>query len=86
MKQQKKPKKTLMSNPTKFYSNIQESKIAKYLNWEVVSGSGARDFNPGDIKSDMWLGECKTHEIKQSRILFKKAVWAKISSEAFLPT
>ena len=67
---------------TKKYSNKQERLIADYLGWEVVSGSGARDFNPGDIKSSQWLGECKTHVSIVDRITIKYSVWDKISTEA----
>lgn len=66
----------------KHYSQIQESKIAKYLNWSVVSGSGARSGHPGDIKSDEWLGECKTHVRSDSDIVINFDVWNKISDEA----
>lgn len=67
---------------TKDFSSIQEHKIAHFLNWRVVSGSGARNFYPGDIESDMWLGECKTHVSEQSKIVFKKDFWIKICNEA----
>lgn len=69
-------------NPTKYYSNKQEKMIANYLDWEVVSGSGARDFHPGDIKSDRWIGECKTHTSSVKKITFRKDVWIKIQNEA----
>lgn len=71
-----------MNNPTKFYSNKQETAVANYLNWRVVTGSGARATHPGDIVSDDWLGECKTHVIKSKTITFKKSEWQKIFSEA----
>lgn len=67
---------------TKDFSKVQESRIADYLDWKVVSGSGARDFNPGDIESDEWLGECKTHVKPTSTIVFYRTVWDKISNEA----
>lgn len=56
--------------------------IADYLGWSVVVASGARPFNLGDIKSSEYLCECKTHMSKQERIIIKKSVWKKISSEA----
>lgn len=67
---------------TKTYSNKQEKLIADYLGWEVVSGSGARNFNPGDIKSPQWLGECKTHISIVDRISVNYKVWIKIVNEA----
>lgn len=67
---------------TKDYSNKQEELIAKYLGWTRVSASGARDCHPGDIKSEEWLGECKTHTkpIKEIRFLYSQ--WSKICEEA----
>lgn len=67
---------------TKVYSNKQEKMIAEYLGWSVVSGSGARDFHPGDIVADDWIGECKTHVKKQDTIAFYKQHWLKIQREA----
>ncbi|MCM1226161.1 MAG: hypothetical protein NC320_01890 [Clostridium sp.] len=68
--------------PTKYYSNKQEHMIADCLGWSVVAASGARRFEPGDIRSDDYLGECKTHMSEQSDIVIYKDVWRKISSEA----
>lgn len=67
---------------TKSFSNAQESRIAKYLGWNRVCASGARDFRPGDIESSDWLGECKTHTTPCHNIIFNQTVWNKISSEA----
>lgn len=70
------------NKPTKFYSSIQESQIADYLGWKVVTGSGARDCYPGDIQSDKFLGECKTHMKVTDKIIFYMDHWKKISDEA----
>lgn len=67
---------------TKFHSSIQEKMVSSYLGWEVVSGSGSRMCVPGDVISDEWLGECKTHETSGHKIIFLADVWAKISDEA----
>ena len=67
---------------TKDFSSVQEKKVADALGWEVVTGSGARPVTPGDVKSDSWLGECKTHEEKGQKIFFDLAVWQKIQKEA----
>lgn len=72
--------------PTKYYSSKQEKMIADYLGWSVVVASGARPFNPGDIKSIEYLCECKTHTSVQKRIVIKKSVWKKISTEAMSVT
>ena len=66
----------------KVYSTMQEKRIAKFLGWDTVSASGARDFNPGDIKSSKFLGECKTHRTVSDTIVFKYADWIKIKEEA----
>ena len=66
----------------KDYSTKQEHMIADYLGWDVVSGSGARPCHPGDIISDDWLGECKTHEQRGKPIFFSQSVWEKIVEEA----
>ena len=71
-----------MEHSLKYYSNLQESKIASALGWKQVSGSGSRPFAPGDIKSNNWLGECKTHMKPDQPILFYFDVWDKIVDEA----
>lgn len=67
---------------TKDFSKIQESRIADYLDWKVVSGSGARDFYPGDIEGEFWLGECKTHTKPSETVVFYRTHWDKICAEA----
>lgn len=71
-----------MKKPTKYYSSLQEQRIADYLGWSAVSASGARPFNPGDIKSSVWLAECKTHTSETDTITIDKSVWQKITNEA----
>lgn len=63
-------------------SNLQESRISKYLGWNKVVASGARNFHPGDIESEDWLGECKTHTKVSNKVIFHKDIWDKICSEA----
>lgn len=72
----------MMNDSNKYYSNIQESKIANYLNWNKVSGSGARAFHPGDLENDKWLGECKTHKTSSSKLKFLFSHWDKLEEEA----
>ena len=67
---------------TKDHSSLQESNIANYLGWRVVSGSGSRLCRPGDIISDDWLGECKTHVTSDNKLVFLMTVWNKIREEA----
>lgn len=63
-------------------SSKQERLVANMLGWRVVSGSGARPTHVGDITSDDWIGECKTHVNPGHRILFDASVWKKIKDEA----
>lgn len=71
-----------MRNPTKYYSEIQETAVAKYLGGKLVSGSGSRATRPGDIEYKDWLCECKTHVAESDNVIFKNSEWAKIKSEA----
>lgn len=68
--------------PTKYYSSIQENLIADFLGWSVVSASGCRIGYPGDIKSEAFLGECKTHVEPGKSILFANSVWKKLKDES----
>lgn len=67
---------------TKLYSSMHESAIAKYLNWSVVSGSGARPCCVADIESEEFLGECKTHVEPQRTYIFVNKVWEKLLKES----
>lgn len=67
---------------TKTYSDKQEKCIANALGWTQVSGSGARPTRPGDVISTEFLGECKTHVSKVTKLEFKYDVWLKIKDEA----
>lgn len=67
---------------TKYFSGKQEKLVAEYLGWTTVSGSGARNFHPGDIRSCNYLGECKTHVKPIDKLFFSCSVWAKIKNEA----
>lgn len=69
---------------TKDYSKVQESMVADFLGWEVVSGSGAAACHPGDVISEDWLGECKTHVKPGQKIFFSKSVWKKICDESMV--
>lgn len=63
-------------------SNKQEHMVADFLGWEVVSGSGARPFRPGDVQNENYLVECKTHTKEQPNTIFYKKYWSKIVTEA----
>lgn len=72
----------MTKKPTKYYSTKQEQMIADYLGWSAVSASGARAFNPGDVRSSDWLAECKTHTESKDKIVIKKEWWTKLANEA----
>lgn len=67
----------------KKFSDKQEKLIASSLGWVQVSGSGSRPNLPGDVESDIYLGECKTHTTPGHSINFKFSVWDKIEEEAY---
>ena len=71
-----------MDKPTKYYSSLQEKRIADYLGWKTVAASGARPFNPGDVSSSEWLAECKTHTKPTDKLTIMKSVWKKLCNEA----
>ena len=56
--------------------------VANLLGWKQVSGSGSRPFHVGDVVSEEWLGECKTHTTITDKITFKSSVWNKIRIES----
>ncbi len=66
----------------KLFSSRQEKMVADYMGWKVVSGSGARPFDPGDVANAQCLIECKTHNTEQRNVVFRKTHWKKISKEA----
>lgn len=76
-----------MPSGTKFYSDKQEKLVANYMSspssiWKQVTGSGARPNYPGDVVNAQWLGECKTHTVHNTAIIFIFSVWEKIKREA----
>lgn len=72
----------MAASGTKAFSSVQERRVAEYLGWQVVAGSGARNCFPGDVKADGWLGECKTHTSPGHKLSFSRSVWNKIRDEA----
>lgn len=72
-----------MANDTKSFSSKQEKLVAQELNGKTVSGSGARPGHPGDVITERWLIECKTHTTPNKSIAFNDTVWKKIKDEAF---
>lgn len=66
----------------KYFSKLQEVVVAKFLQWKVTAASGSRPCKVGDVYSDEWIGECKTHVSPNHQIDFKRKVWDKICDEA----
>lgn len=66
----------------KIFSDRQEKSIADFLNWKQVTGSGARPTVTGDVESETWLGECKTHTVPGNKIHFDSKIWLKVVDEA----
>lgn len=60
----------------------QEKMVADYMGWRVITGSGSRPFQPGDVKNEHYLVECKTHIEPQDKVVFYRKHWEKISIEA----
>lgn len=69
---------------TKYYSDMQEKRVAQFLGWKQVSGSGARAGRPGDVEGERFLGECKTHTKPGAKLHFNRRVWNKLSDEAMV--
>lgn len=67
---------------TRYYSNIQEKNVANFLSGKVVAGSGSDKFAPGDVKTDKYLIECKTHVKETAKVEFLSSSWKQIVAEA----
>lgn len=68
----------------KDFSSAQEQLVADYLGegFYAVSGSGKNPANPGDVTSEHFIIECKTHTTKDYKIIFRRQVWDKLKQEA----
>lgn len=74
-----------MSEPTRYYSSIQEKAVAKLLEGRVTSNSGAGKFTGGDVivREASLLIECKTSVSDKDSFSIKKAWIAKNKEERF---
>lgn len=68
--------------PTRYYSNLQEKKVAKDLEGKKNLNSGATPFQKGDVTLDEWLLECKTKTSHADSISVKKEWLEKNKQEA----
>lgn len=69
--------------PTRFYSNKQEKKVAKAVRGQQVSNSGATSFFKGDVKTNLFLIECKTRTTNCDSFTLKREWFEKNEEEAF---
>lgn len=69
--------------PTRWYSNRQETKVAKAIGGKKVVNSGATSFNKGDVTLDNWLIECKTSTKNRESFTLKKEWFDKNKEESF---
>lgn len=72
-----------MTRPTRFYSSRQEKRVAKAVNGKQVANSGAPVFVAGDVRTDDWLLECKTHTELREQFTIKREWIDKNKEEAF---
>lgn len=76
--------KTKNQNSTRYYSNIQEQKVAALLGGYQTSNSGASNFSKGDVicKEASLLVECKTCTANKDSFSIKKEWISKNKQEA----
>lgn len=68
---------------TRYYSNKQEKKVAKAVGGKQTANSGATAFSKGDVRTDDWLLECKTHTELREQFTIKREWIDKNKEEAF---
>lgn len=68
---------------TRYFSSIQEKKVAKAVCGKTVANSGATLFSKGDVKNDRWLFECKTKTSDSQSISIKREWLEKLEEEKF---
>ena len=72
-----------MPRPTRFFSKQQENRVAKAVEGKRTANSGATAFSKGDVTTDDWLLECKTHTEPREQFTIKKDWIEKNKEEAF---
>lgn len=68
---------------TRYFSNIQEKKIAKAVGGRKTANSGATKFSKGDVSNDNWLFEAKTKTTPSESMSIKREWLDKNAEEAF---
>ena len=73
----------MRNKPTRFYSSKQEKEVAKVIGGKQQANSGASTWQKGDVKSDKFLIECKTHTKVQKSTTIEREWLDKVREEAF---
>lgn len=76
-------KKVSYVQPTRFYSNRQEKRVAKAVGGKQTANSGATAFSKGDVVTTDWLIECKTKTTDSKSFTVKEDWLLKNEEEAF---
>ena len=72
------------NKPTRYFSNIQEKRVAKAVGGKKIANSGATKFSKGDVKvGKKFLLECKTCTKEQKSFTLQKEWFDKNEEEAF---
>ena len=69
--------------PSRFYSSRQEKHIAKAVGGRKTPNSGATKWAKGDIVSEDWLFEAKTHTEPRQSFTIRREWIEKMNEEAF---
>lgn len=72
-----------MPRPTRFYSDQQEKRVAKAVRGKQTANSGATAFSKGDVNTEDWLLECKTHTEEREQFTIHRDWIDKNKEEAF---
>lgn len=68
---------------TRYYSDKQEKKVAKAVGGKQTANSGATMFSKGDVRTDVFLIECKTTTADKKSFSIKEDWLLKNEEEAF---
>ena len=72
-----------MARPTRFYSKRQENSVAKAVGGKRTANSGATKFSKGDVRTDLFLLECKTCTEPRKSFTLHQEWFDKNEEEAF---
>lgn len=73
---------TDQKKPTRYYSNRQETAVAKAIGGRKVANSGATAYDKGDVSTDKVLIECKTKMTDSKSISIQKEWLDKLKDES----